>query len=190
MGGKCDFTTSVQIAQLALKHRKNKNGGQRIIVFIGAPISESSEALLRLGKQLKKNNVAIDVISVGEQEENEPKLQELINAANTNDNRYLVIFYCYFYRLYHSLRSHLVVVSAGSSVVSTLGTSAILFTSTGFGAMGGGGGGDGDFDIYGGIDPNLDPELAMAIRVSQEEARAQEESRKAAQEQVMSVHHL
>lgn len=165
MGGKCDFTTAVQIAQLALKHRKNKNGGQRIIVFVGAPVSESPEALLKLGKQLKKNNVAIDIICVGEQAENEPKLQELVNAANTNDN------------------SHLVVVPLGSSVVNTLASSPILFSSAGFGAMGGGGGGGDDFDIYGGIDPNSDPELAMAIRISQEEARAQEEARlKAAQQ--------
>jgi 26S proteasome regulatory subunit N10 len=87
------------------------------------------------------------------------------------------------------LSSHLVVVPAGSSVVNTLASSPILFSSAGFGAMGGGGGGgDGDFDIYGGIDPNLDPELAMAIRVSQEEARAQEEARlRAAQEQVRSI---
>ena len=41
------------------------------------------------------------------------------------------------------------------------------------------------FAEYGGIDPSLDPELAMAIRVSTEEARAQEEARvKAAQDQV------
>ena len=46
------------------------------------------------------------------------------------------------------------------------------------GAMGAGGMGGDDFDMYGGIDPTLDPELAMAIRVSQEEARAQEEARK------------
>ena len=40
--------------------------------------------------------------------------------------------------------------------------------------------------MYGGIDPTLDPELAMAIRVSTEEARANEEARvKAAQEQVL-----
>jgi spore maturation protein CgeB len=32
--------TSCQIAQLALKHRKNKNGGQRIIVFVGSPVTE------------------------------------------------------------------------------------------------------------------------------------------------------
>ena len=33
------------------------------------------------------------------------------------------------------------------------------------------------FDDYGGIDPSMDPELAMAIRVSTEEARAREEAR-------------
>ena len=44
-----------------------------------------------------------------------------------------------------------------------------------------------DFDIYGGIDPSQDPELAMAIRASTEEARANEEARvKAAQEQVLT----
>ena len=50
------------------------------------------------------------------------------------------------------------------------------------GAGGSGGGGDGEnFDMYGGIDPSMDPELAMAIRASTEEARAQEEARVKAQ---------
>lgn len=87
MGGNIDLTTSIQIAQLALKHRKNKNGGQRIIVFVGGVISETVEALQKLGKQLKKNNVALDVICIGEADDNAPKLEELINATNTNDNR-------------------------------------------------------------------------------------------------------
>ncbi len=52
------------------------------------------------------------------------------------------------------------------------------------GGTGAGGGGD-NFDMYGGIDPSMDPELAMAIRVSTEEARAEEEARmKATQDQV------
>lgn len=42
---------------------------------------------------------------------------------------------------------------------------------------GAGGGFEGGFDEYGGIDPSMDPELAMAIRVSTEEARAREEAR-------------
>lgn len=87
MLGKTDLTTSVQIAQLALSHRKNKNGGQRIVIFVGGSISETAEELQKIGKLLKKNNVALDVISIGEAEENVPKLQELINAANTSDNR-------------------------------------------------------------------------------------------------------
>ena len=89
IGGKSDLSTAVQIAQLALKHRKNKNGGQRIIVFVGAPVSETTEKLQKIGKQLKKNNVAVDIISMGEIEENAEKLQEFVNATNSNDNRYV-----------------------------------------------------------------------------------------------------
>jgi 26S proteasome regulatory subunit N10 len=36
----------------------------------------------------------------------------------------------------------------------------------------GGGAGMGQFSDYGGVDPNLDPELAMALRISLEEERA------------------
>ena len=59
-------------------------------------------------------------------------------------------------------------------------SSPVVFSSGTYGSGSVGGfssaGGD-NFDIYGGIDPSLDPELAMAIRVSTEEARAQEEAR-------------
>lgn len=89
ISGKSDIGTAVQIAQLALKHRKNKNGGQRIIVFVGGPVFDTVEKLQKIGKQLKKNNVAVDVISMGEMEENSEKLLEFVNATNSNDNRYL-----------------------------------------------------------------------------------------------------
>jgi 26S proteasome regulatory subunit N10 len=85
-GGKTDFSSSVQIAQLALKHRKNKNGSQRIIVFVGSPLQEEIPALQKIGKQLKKNNVAVDVISFGELDDNSEKLNEFINSTNSNDN--------------------------------------------------------------------------------------------------------
>ncbi len=63
------------------------------------------------------------------------------------------------------------------------GEGAAAMMGVGGGQMGGTDGGD--FDMYGGIDPAMDPELAMAIRVSTEEARAEEEARvKAVQEQV------
>jgi 26S proteasome regulatory subunit N10 len=87
VGGKSDLLTSVQIAQLALKHRKNKNGGQRIIAFVGGPINEPIEILQKVGKQLKKNNVAVDVVSMGEIENNAEKLAAFVDAINSNDNR-------------------------------------------------------------------------------------------------------
>jgi 26S proteasome regulatory subunit N10 len=91
IGGKTNLSTAVQIAQLALKHRKNKNGSQRIIVFVGSPIPEDVPTLQKIGKQLKKNNVAVDVISIGELEDNNEKLIEFVNATNSNDNRYLFV---------------------------------------------------------------------------------------------------
>lgn len=78
--------TGVQIAQLALKHRKNKNGGQRIIVFVGSPIEADVSALKKLGTQLKKNNVSLDVVFLGDASETHMKLEEFVNAANSADN--------------------------------------------------------------------------------------------------------
>ena len=79
-----DIPASVQVASLALKHRRNKNGAQRVVVFVGSPLDASIESrtLQRAGRQLKKNNVAIDVICMGEHETNEGRLQELVDAAN------------------------------------------------------------------------------------------------------------
>lgn len=38
--GETNIAAAVQIAQLALKHRQNKNQRQRIVLFIGSPIAE------------------------------------------------------------------------------------------------------------------------------------------------------
>ncbi len=91
-GKSTDLSTAVQIAQLALKHRKNKNGGQRIIAFVGGPLEGSVVLFQKVGKNLKKNNVAIDIVSMGEIDQNLEKLTELVGAANTNDNRFLVLY--------------------------------------------------------------------------------------------------
>lgn len=39
--GHANFAAAVQIAQLALKHRQNKNQRQRIVIFVGSPLAES-----------------------------------------------------------------------------------------------------------------------------------------------------
>lgn len=59
---------------------------QRIIVFVGSPVADSSEGLVRLGKKLKKNNVAVDVVNFGEDVENEQKLTQFVDSVNNSDN--------------------------------------------------------------------------------------------------------
>ena len=38
--GEVHLATAVQVAQLALKHRENKNQRQRVVLFVGSPVAE------------------------------------------------------------------------------------------------------------------------------------------------------
>lgn len=163
-GTEARLAVSIQIAQLTLKHRENKNQRQRIVVFIGSPIVEDVDALVKLGKKLKKNNVSVDVVSFGCDEENKDKLEAFHAAVNSGDT------------------SHLVTVPSGT-ILSDMLFATPIFMEEGAGGPGGAEGGtparqslvvDG-FD-YGelGVDPALDPELAMALRMSVEEERARQ----------------
>jgi 26S proteasome regulatory subunit N10 len=38
--GECRLATAVQIAQLCLKHRQNKNQRQRVVIFVASPVLE------------------------------------------------------------------------------------------------------------------------------------------------------
>jgi len=169
VGGEMSMTSGVQVAQLALKHRQNKHQRQRIVLFAGSPVLAEKKALEGMGKKLKKNNVALDIVSFGEDDgEKNEKLEALLNAVNSNDN------------------SHFVHIPGGDRVLSDVLISSSIFTGDGEGGSGfaaaaaasaaaaavGGGGGAYDF----GVDPNLDPELALALRVSMEEERARQEA--------------
>lgn len=164
IGGASNLSAGIQVAQLSLKHRQNKNQRQRIIVFVGSPVSEEQAALVKLGKKLKKNSVALDIVNFGEEAENTSKLEALLNAVNSDDN------------------SHLVTVPPGPHVLSDiLATSPIVRGEDGGAASvpGGGGGGEGgagDGFTEFGIDPNMDPEFAWALRVSMEEERARQDA--------------
>ena len=68
--------------------------------------------------------------------------------------------------------SHLIVVPPGVQPVDALQSSNMMEGRRAADPSSSSG-----FDDYGGIDPTMDPELAMAIRVSTEEARAREEAR-------------
>ena len=52
-----EHTHTLRDSQLALKHRRNKHGGQRIVVFVGSPVTAKDVVLKKLGNQLRKNNV-------------------------------------------------------------------------------------------------------------------------------------
>ena len=76
------------IVQLALKHRPHKNHAPRIILFVASPIKEDEAKLKKLGTQLQKNEVAVDIINFGEEQENTSKLEAFFAAVNKNDNRH------------------------------------------------------------------------------------------------------
>ncbi len=139
-----------------MKHRQNKNQRQRIIAFVGSPLEEDEKSLVKLGKKLKKNNVAVDIVNFGEEGENTAKLEAFIEAINSSDN------------------SHIVTIPPGPHILSDMIlTSPIVSGEDGPPPGFGGGGGEG-FEF--GVDPSLDPELALALRISMEEEKARQEA--------------
>ena len=63
--GAASLITAIKTAQLALKHRKNRNGAQRIVIFVGSPVEEEERELTRLGGVLKKSSVRLRATGVG-----------------------------------------------------------------------------------------------------------------------------
>ena len=91
IGGSIDIPTAIAIAQLALKHRENKNLRPRIIVFVGSPLDgpgADEKSMVKLAKKLKKNNVAVDIVSFGDGIEDGEKsiLRTFIDNASSADN--------------------------------------------------------------------------------------------------------
>ncbi|OAE22042.1 hypothetical protein AXG93_3719s1220 [Marchantia polymorpha subsp. ruderalis] len=171
IGGEMNLTSGVQVAQLALKHRQNKHQRQRIVLFAGSPVASDKKTLETIGKKLRKTNIALDIVSFGEEDDNKSeKLDALLSAVISNEN------------------SHIVHVPPGQAILSDVLISSSIFTGDGEGGSGfaaaaaagaaaaaaAAAGGAGGFEF--GVDPNLDPELALALRVSMEEERARQEA--------------
>ena len=57
---------ALQIGALSLKHRANDTQKQRIVCFIASTIEEDLDTLKIFAKKLKKNGVAVDIISFGD----------------------------------------------------------------------------------------------------------------------------
>lgn len=156
--GTADVVAAMQKAQLALKHRQNQAQRQRIVLFVGSPIAAEEAVLVSLGKKLKKNAVAVDVINFGESVENEEKLNAFIGAVNSDEN------------------SHLLSVASGTAILADAIMPSPIVSDNGGGGGGGSGGGGSSEAFPFGVDPSVDPELAMVLRLSMEE----EEARRAA----------
>ncbi|TID16962.1 putative 1-aminocyclopropane-1-carboxylate deaminase [Venturia nashicola] len=169
--GDAHFTTGLNIAALALKHRQNKSQHQRIIVFACSAIEEDDKSLVKLAKRMKKNNVCIDVIAFGDlSDENIKKLTSFNETIQGGDG------------------SHLEIIPPGPNLLSDSILSTPILAGDGLGGSGGGGaGGEGgagasnDFEF--GVNPELDPELALALRMSFEEEQARVEKEKKAKEE-------
>lgn len=162
VSGTAHLSTAIQVAALALKHRQNKVQRQRVIVFVGSPVEEESKVLIKLAKKMKKNNVAVDFINFGEQD-NANILHSFIEGVNSSDN------------------SHLVEVPPGPHLLSDVIASSAIINEDGQSSFTAGGGADagGSGDMFEfGVDPSVDPELALALRMSLEDEKARQEREK------------
>lgn len=152
--GEINLHTGIRIAHLALKHRQGKNHKMRIVAFVGSPVASEEKELVKLAKKLKKEKVNVDLVSFGEDSINSEVLTTFVNTLNGKDGT----------------SSHLVTVPPGPHLSDALISSPIIQGEDGTGATGLGGSG---FEF--GVDPNEDPELALALRVSMEEQRQRQE---------------
>ncbi|XP_058058329.1 26S proteasome non-ATPase regulatory subunit 4 [Anopheles bellator] len=152
--GNINLMTGLRIAHLVLKHRQGKNHKMRIVVFVGSPVAHDEGELVKLAKKLKKEKVYVDIVSFGDHQKNNDTFTAFVNVLNGKDGT----------------GSHLVCVPRGSVFSDALLSSPIIQGEDGSGGAGLGGAG---FEF--GVDPNEDPELALALRVSMEEQRLRQE---------------
>jgi len=150
--------------QLALKHRQNKSQRARIIVFVCSPVEEVESDLVKLAKKMKKNNTSVDFVLFGDIDDDNHKKLEAFNREVKGSGE----------------GSNLVVIHPSGKLLSDqlIATPILLGegAASGSGAGGGGdAGGASNEDFPFGIDPSVDPELALALRMSMEEEKARQE---------------
>merc|ERR1711936_848063 len=145
--GDMRFISGIKIAHLALKHRQGKNHKTRIVAFVGSPIEADEKEMIKLAKKLKKEKVNIDIVNFGEDESNTDVLNKFVTTINGKEGT----------------GSHLVTIPPGPHLSDALVSSPIVQGEDG-----------GGFEF--GVDPNDDPELALALRVSMEEQRARQQA--------------
>lgn len=153
------FLNCTDDLQLALKHRQNRSQRQRIVVFVCSPIADEQKELVQLAKKMKKGNTTVDFVLFGEldDDETQKKLEAFNEAVKGNEG------------------SHLCVFPPSSKLLGDQLVSSPILLGDSADAGGGEGGGGGNEDFEFGIDPSLEPELALALRMSMEEEKARQD---------------
>lgn len=163
VNGSSNLLSAIKVAMLVLKNRQNPVQHQRIIAFVGSPLRTwqqksqepvSDDQINQLVKQMTRQRVALDLILFGaEQEQNKALAQSLINALSQTadpdqDPSHLLTIPCDNGSIIDILRqSHEVLGDANAPMING--------------------------DEY--FDPDMDPELAMALKLSLEEEQARQE---------------
>jgi len=135
-----------------------------------------------LPKKLKKNNVAVDVVSYGDSieetvEDGRTVLKAFVENANNGDNSHILSVPPGAHLLSDALiASPILSADRSSSIPDEL-------TNNGDGPVPTGSGNNFEF----GVDPSLDPELAMALRISMQEAQAREAAEAASSSTIPSA---
>ena len=159
---------------------------------MGSPLEADESTLVKVAKKLKKEKVNVDIVSFGEDEVNADALKKFIETVNGKDGTgsHLVTIPPGPHLSDALISSPIVQVKTSACIISFIclsfmqsvngevdvGMKLMLLLQGEDGAgpnvMPSGGGG---FEF--GVDPNEDPELALALRVSMEEQRARQQGR-------------
>ncbi|KAL7722989.1 Proteasome regulatory subunit [Entamoeba marina] len=90
VGGTADIKQALLVSKLALANRVDKIHTQRIILFVGSPVTTEQEEMNRVINVLKKNNIEVDVISFGEVTEN-ASIVEMVPAAMGEESKLVTV---------------------------------------------------------------------------------------------------
>lgn len=130
-------------------------------MFVCSPIEETDKELKTLAKKMKKGNISVDFILFGDLDDDatQKKLETFNEEVKGSEG------------------SHFVVIPPSSKLLSDqlVSSPILLGENAAAGAAGGMGEGNEEFEF--GFDPALEPELALALRMSMEEEKARQEKR-------------
>lgn len=114
IGGRSDICRAIQVAMLVMKHRTNKNQNQKILLFVGSKVHTEESKLAILAKDLRRNNIMIDIVNICV-EENVTLLKRFLDACGSEEFGKLV---------HHPSSSKSVLESMQWSLFSMKGASA------------------------------------------------------------------